>query len=88
MPKVTIEFATLAAQYAITTRLDGPSNREQQSSRSLYMNDKLEAAKRFLGNRYVLRKDYKPVERHRLSHRVNTLETIREARERIRQSLT
>jgi hypothetical protein len=52
------------------------------------MNEKLEAAKRFLGNRYVLRKDYKPVERHRLGHRVNTLETIREVRERIRQGPT
>ncbi len=51
------------------------------------MNEKLEAAKRFLGNHYVLSKDYKQLQRHRVTHPVNTWETIREARERIRQGL-
>ncbi len=51
------------------------------------MQDKLEAAKQFLGDRYVLSKDYKPIKRHRPSHRVNTLKTIREARARIKEGL-
>jgi len=49
------------------------------------MNEKLETAKRFLGNRYVLSRDYKPLQRHRVTHPVNTRETIREARERLLQ---
>jgi len=52
------------------------------------MNEKLETAKRFLGDRYVLSRDYKPLQRHRVTHPVNTRETIREARERIRQGWT
>ena len=51
------------------------------------MNEKLQAAKRFLGNHYVLSRDYKQLQRHRVTHPVNTRETIREARERIRQGL-
>jgi len=51
------------------------------------MNEKLEAAKRFLGNRYVLSRNYQLLQRHRVTHPVNTRETIQEARERIRQGL-
>jgi hypothetical protein len=51
------------------------------------MQEKLEAAKRYLGDRYVLSKDYKPVERHRPSHQVNTLATIREVRARLQEQL-
>jgi hypothetical protein len=51
------------------------------------MNEKLEAAKQFLGTRYVLSRDYKPVKRHALGHRVNTLETIREVSARLKQGL-
>jgi len=52
------------------------------------MNEKLETAKRFLGNRYVLSRDYRPLQRHRVTHPVNTRETIREARERLLQGWT
>ena len=52
------------------------------------MNEKLDTAKRFLGNRYVLSRDYKPLQRHRVTHPVNTRETIREARERLPQGWT
>jgi hypothetical protein len=51
------------------------------------MQEKLEAAKRYLGDRYVLSRDYKPVDRHRLDHPVNTLRTIREARARLKEGL-
>jgi hypothetical protein len=51
------------------------------------MNEKLEAAKRFLGDRYVLSKAYKPLKRHNPAHPVNTLETIREAKARIKPAL-
>jgi hypothetical protein len=52
------------------------------------MNEKLEAAKQFLGDRYVLSKGYKPLKRHSPTHPVNTLETIREARARVKQALS
>jgi len=51
------------------------------------MEEKLEAAKRYLGDRYILSKDYKPLQRHRPDHPVNTLQTIREARARLQQGL-
>lgn len=51
------------------------------------MNEKLQAAKQWLGDRYVLSGDYKPIVRHRVTHPVNTLQTIREAKERLRLPL-
>ncbi|HEX4597519.1 MAG TPA: hypothetical protein VH278_07005 [Burkholderiaceae bacterium] len=52
------------------------------------MEQKLEAAKRYLGDRYLLSKDYKPIQRHRPDHPVNTLQTIREVRARLTGALS
>jgi hypothetical protein len=51
------------------------------------MDEKIEAAKRYLGDRYILSKHYKPIRRHRPDQPVNTLQTIREARARQQQGL-
>jgi len=88
MPKVTIAFAALSAQCGPSTRFVGSFlQRTTERSEAQGMNEKLEAAKRFLGNRYVLSRNYQLLQRHRVTHPVNTRETIQEARERIRQGL-
>ena len=52
------------------------------------MEEKIEAAKRYLGDRYILSKHYKPIQRHRPDHPVNTLQTIREVRARLQEALS
>jgi hypothetical protein len=86
--KVTILLAAVPAQCgrsATTVMVRGRLRDELPYVGGSVMNEKLEAAKQFLGNRYVLSKGYKPLKRHNPTNPVNTLETIREARARIQQ---